>query len=84
MIDETSDIVRRLRAGPSWTGNSGWSLCREAADEIERLRIQDAQLRDALQGIIDWSREGCPDGGTYALLEARAALANIALVKPLT
>lgn len=33
--------------------------------------------RDALSGLVDWCKEGCPDGGAHALTEARAALANI-------
>lgn len=35
------------------------------------------RLRDALKGLIDWCEEGCPEGGSYALVEARMALANI-------
>lgn len=34
-------------------------------------------LRNALRGLLDWVEEGCPDGGAYALTEAKAALANI-------
>jgi hypothetical protein len=35
------------------------------------------RLRDALRGLVDWCEEGSPDGGSYALLEAKKALANI-------
>jgi hypothetical protein len=41
-----------------------------AIEQNERI----ARLSDALAGLIDWCEEGCPDGGMFALIEARAAL----------
>lgn len=46
---------------------------RQSAEEIDRLR-------DALRGLVDWCEEKSPDGGRYALLEAKEALANIRAV----
>ena len=45
-----SDIVERLRNGQGIGINL--TLCREAADELERLRAQVAALREALQKLI--------------------------------
>lgn len=49
--------------------------------EARRAATDVIRLRDALQGVVDWCSEGCPDGGAYSLVEARAALAGLTLVK---
>jgi hypothetical protein len=47
-----SDIVERLRAeADEYIGDDG-ALCREAADEIARLRSRVAELEKALQGVV--------------------------------
>jgi len=46
--------------------------------DLER-DAQSKRLWDALSGLVDWCQEGCPEGGAYALTEARAALSNIRL-----
>lgn len=45
---------------------------------------ENAQLRDALSGLMDWVNEGCPDGGRYAMVEAQAALQGLQVVTPQT
>jgi hypothetical protein len=57
----------RLQTGedPKWLRN--------AADEIE-------QLRDALQQLVDWAKDGCPeDGYGYCMTEAQAALKGLSI-----
>lgn len=39
------------------------------------------QLHDALRGLLDWVEEGCPEGGRYATVEAKAALKNIQVLR---
>lgn len=50
---------------------------RDAALVNARKIVNAGQLHDALSGLLDWVKEGCPDGGRYAVTEAEAALANI-------
>jgi hypothetical protein len=47
------------------------------AAERDRLGEVNVGLRDALTGLLDWIAEDCPDGGKYAIIEARAALARV-------
>jgi len=56
----------------------------EAAERIRAQRELVATLRDALRGLLDWVEEGCPDGGRYSIVEARAALAGVSLVQTAT
>lgn len=42
------------------------------------------QMHDALSGLLDWVKEGCPEGGGYAVVEAEAALKGLRVVKKLT
>ena len=46
------DIVERLREVPVNTMH--WVKCHDAADEIERLRQDKAELLDALKHIVRW------------------------------
>jgi hypothetical protein len=54
-------------------GGQGLDKARENARKIANSE----QLWDALQGLMDWCAEGCPDGGRYALTEADAAIKMI-------
>lgn len=56
-------------------GSAGLERARENARKI----VNADQLWDALQGLMDWCQEGCPEGGRYALTEAEAALKAIRL-----
>jgi len=49
----------------------------EKARENARKIVNADQLWDALQGLVDWCSEGCPDGACYSLTEAKAALKMI-------
>lgn len=49
----------------------------EKARENARKIVNADQLWDALQGLMDWCAEGCPDGGRYAMTEAAAAIKMI-------
>jgi hypothetical protein len=51
-----SDIVERLRAANASpnTVTSWRDLVEEAADEIERLRLDNLELRAAIRGITDY------------------------------
>lgn len=51
-------------------GGVGIDKARENARKI----VNADQLWDALQGLMDWCAEGCPDGGNYAMTEAKAAI----------
>lgn len=77
-----SNIVERLRAYVKDEG--GWynilETCEEAADEIERLNIEIARLREALESLLD-EQNGPPLIGSAlswqkAVDQARAALAE--------
>ena len=46
------DIVERLREVPVNTMH--WVKCHDAADEIERLRQDKAELLNALKHIVHW------------------------------
>lgn len=46
-----SDIVGRLRSDRG-AGSAHWADCEEAAAEIERLRAENAALREALDGVM--------------------------------
>lgn len=39
------------------------------------------RLHDALRGLLDYVEEGCPDGGRYAIIEARAALKGFSVAR---
>lgn len=45
----------------------------ERARENARKIVNADRTLDALQGLIEWCEEGCPEGGRYALEEAWAA-----------
>jgi len=50
------DIVERLReAYESINHHASWSLIRSAADEIERLRKENAELKELLQATVDYT-----------------------------
>jgi len=53
----------------------------DAARANARKIVNSSQLFDALSGLMDWVKEGCPDGGRYALTEAEAAVKNISAVQ---
>jgi hypothetical protein len=78
-MPEMSDLLLRLRTFSGWTTrdvpgvflNDTAIMCWDAIDEIERLR-------DALQCMIDFVGDGCPDGSYgYCMTEAKAALNGI-------
>lgn len=53
-IDQSHDIVTRLRQYVLWLPNTAaGEVCREAADEIERLRAAGDALADALRSGSD-------------------------------
>lgn len=54
-------------------GGIGLEKARENARKIANAE----QLWDALQGLMAWCEEGCPDGGRYAITEATAAIKMI-------
>lgn len=47
---------------------------------ISSLRSENEHLQDALQQIVDYVIDGCPEGSYIAVIEAKAALANIRIV----
>lgn len=51
-------------------GGVGLTSARENAAKI----VSALWTYDALQGLIDWVDEGCPEGGHYALHEAKEAI----------
>lgn len=68
----TDELKRKASLATCFKARYGCRLSvdlRETAEKIDTLR-------DALSGLIDWCDEGCPDGGRYALVEARTAIAN--------
>ena len=70
------DIVERLRTD-FW--REGDADLKEAADEIERLRQQNAELVEVLKEIAnaDMFDDECkPTGGGYLINKARAAIAK--------
>ena len=71
------DIVERLR---KWSPEeSTHELLSDAADEIERLRQQNAELVKVLKEIAnaDMFDDECkPTGGGYLINKARAAIAK--------
>lgn len=71
------DIVKRFR---DVTVLDPWyHELNEAADEIERLRQQNAELVEVLKEIADADMfdDGCkPIGGGYLINKARAAIAK--------
>lgn len=66
---------------------SGARIARAYARDDAIFIVQAAnsydQLFDALQGLVDWCNEGCPEGGAYAMIEARAALKSLRVVQQL-
>lgn len=58
-------------------GGVGVDVARENARKI----VNSEQLFDALNGLLAWVKEDCPDGGRYAVTEAEAALKNISAVQ---
>jgi hypothetical protein len=48
--------------------------------ENARKIVNAEKTFDALQGLIDWHEEGCPEGGSFSLTEAEAAIKNIKIV----
>jgi len=51
-------------------------LRREFQDKLSAERNRSDRIYDALSGLVDWCKEGCPDGGAFALQEAQEALAS--------
>ena len=49
--EQRDDIVKRLREVVSW--HTGPNVCKDAADEIEKLRNQIDLLREVLEGCLD-------------------------------
>lgn len=48
---------------------------------IASLRSKTDRLHDALQQLVDYVKDGCPDdGGYYVMTEAQAALKGISVV----
>jgi len=43
----SDDLARQLRAQPD-------NLCLNAAAELDRLRAENARLRQALEGLLEW------------------------------
>lgn len=72
-IDAAAKAIQNGMAAKSLPDN--WTYRAEARAALEAGGVD--QLRDALAGLIDWCKEGCPDGGAFALVEARAALSGI-------
>jgi hypothetical protein len=48
--------------------------------KLELCLAQRDQLHDALQQLVDYVIDGCPEGSYIAVIEAKAALANIRVV----
>ena len=54
----------------------------DAAMANARTIASAPQMADALRGLLDWVEEGCPEGGGYAVTEAKAALATLRVQGP--
>lgn len=50
------------------------SLIVRAVNAYDRLVESNQRLADALSDVIDWTKEGCPDGPEYSIQEAVLAL----------
>jgi hypothetical protein len=63
---------------------SNWSNGEHALEVKRRLKpVEDERdrLRDALQQMVDWVKDGCPDDGrNFVMTEAQASLKNIVLL----
>jgi len=76
-MTQSASLQERLLSGkyiaPAVAHEAAAELAR-LQGEVERREEANAQLTDALSGLLDWVSEGCPDGGAYSVVEARAAL----------
>lgn len=51
--------------------------------KLELCLAQRDQLHEALQQLVDYAIDGCPEGSYIAVIEAKAALSNIRAVPPM-
>jgi hypothetical protein len=54
-------------------------------DKVTRRRIEKAIteiicLQEALENLLSYAEEGCPDGGYVAVIEARAAIKGFRVI----
>lgn len=50
---------------------------RQRALENARKMVHAEQMQEALQQLLDYVTDGCPEGSYIAVVEAKAALSNI-------
>ena len=68
-----SDIVERLRAITGQAGDHGdVQLCGEAADEIERLRAENALLKESAEKLYDIAASGAEPSRRRRMLDCMA------------